>query len=297
MSFIASLLTTLVAILVFLTSTKIPDKRTSLTVRAVALLVGVVAVIASVFRTLIIIPAGNVGVVELFGKVDQRPLNPGVHLVNPFAEVEDFSTRLRDIKETIEATSQEGLAFNIDVSLQYRLEPNKAADVYKTIGTEETDIIISRFRSLVRETTASYPAEAIYSSKRQEVANQLRQRLSEQLTPLGFVVDQALLREVKLPETLQAAVQQKLATEQESQQMKFTLEKERQEAERKRIEARGTADAQKLISQALNPQFLRLKEIEAMEKLAGSDNAKVVIMGGGSGEAPVMFQLDSAQSP
>ncbi len=297
MSFIASLLTTLVAILVFLTSSKFPDKRTSLTVRAVALLVGVVAVIASVFRTLIIIPAGNVGVVELFGQVSQRPLNPGVHLVNPFAEVEDFSTRLRDIKETIEATSQEGLAFNIDVSLQYRLEPNKAADVYKTIGTEETDIIISRFRSLVRETTASYPAEAIYSSKRQEVANQLRQRLSEQLAPLGFVVDQALLREVQLPETLQAAVQQKLATEQESQQMKFTLEKERQEAERKRIEARGTADAQKVISQALNPQFLRLKEIEAMEKLAGSNNAKVVIMGGESGGTPVMFQLDSAQSP
>lgn len=297
MSFIASLLTTLVAILVFLTSAKIPDKRTSLAVRTVALLVGVVAVIASVFRTLIIIPAGNVGVVELFGQVSQRPLNPGVHLVNPFTEVEDFSTRLQDIKETIEATSQEGLAFNIDVSLQYRLEPNKAADVYKTIGTEETDIIISRFRSLVREITASYPAEAIYSSKRQEVANQLRQRLSEQLAPLGFVVEQALLREVQLPETLQAAVQQKLATEQESQQMKFTLEKERQEAERKRIEARGTADAQKIISQALNPQFLRLKEIEAMEKLAGSNNAKVVIMGGGSGGTPVMFQLDSAQSP
>jgi len=111
------------------------------------------------------------------------------------------------------------------------------------------------------------------------------------------VVEQALLREVQLPETLQAAVQQKLATEQESQQMKFTLEKERQEAERKRIEARGTADAQKIISLALNPQFLRLKEIEAMEKLAGSNNAKVVIMGGESGGTPVMFQLDSAQSP
>ena len=79
--------------------------------------------------------------------------------------------------------------------------------------------------------------------------------------------------------------------------MKFTLDKERQEAERKRIEARGTADAQKIISQALNQQFLRLKEIEAMEKLAGSNNAKVVIMGGGTGEAPVMFQLDSTQSP
>lgn len=186
-----------------------------------------------------------------------------------------------------------GLAFNIDVSLQYRLEPSKAVYVYKTIGTEETEIIISRFRSLVREITASYPAEAIYSSKRQEVAYQLRQHLSKQLTPLGFVVDEALLREIQLPETLQAAVQQKLATEQESQQMKFTLEKERQEAERKRIQAQGTADAQNIISQTINPELLKLKEIEAMEKLANSNNTKLVIMSGGSRETPVMLQLGS----
>jgi regulator of protease activity HflC (stomatin/prohibitin superfamily) len=169
-------------------------------------------------------------------------------------------------------------------------------EVYKLIGTNETEIVISRFRSIIREITATYPAEAIYSTKRQEVANRLRQQLSEQLAPLGFAVDQVLLRGIQLPDTLQAAIQQKLATEQESQQMRFTLEKARQEAERKRIEAKGIADSQKIVTQGLNQQILQLREIEATEKLAGSDNAKVIIIGGGQGGTPLNLQLDSTLS-
>jgi regulator of protease activity HflC (stomatin/prohibitin superfamily) len=289
MSFIVSLLTTLIAILVFLLGTKIPSRRTNIAVRAIALLIAFIAALVSIFRTLIIIPAGNVGVVELFGQVTQRPLAPGIHLVNPFAEVKKFSTRLRDIKETVETTSQEGLAFKIDVSLQYRLEPQKAAQLYQTIGTNETEILISRFRSLIRSITASYPAEAIYSTKRQAVAEQLRAQLTEQLMPLGFIVERALLRDVQLPQTLQAAIQQKLAAEQDSQKMTFTLDQERQEAERKRIEARGIADAQKIVSQGLNQQVLQLRAIEATEKLAGSSNAKVVIIGNGQAGAPLIL--------
>jgi len=295
MNLVPQLVTFLIAIIIGLNSGKIPDKQARLAVRTIAFLIAAIVIIYSVFKNLVKIPVGNVGVLELFGQVSKRPLNPGLHWVNPFADVEIFSTRLRDIKETVGATSQEGLAFNIDVSLQYRLEPQKAADVYQTIGSNQNDqeIIVSRFRSIIREITASYPAEAIYSSKRQEVSNQLRQRLIEQLTPLGFVVEQALLRDVKLPDTLQAAIQQKLASEQESQQMKFTLEKARQEAERRRIEAKGIADSQKIISQSLNSQTLQLKSIEATEKLASSTNAKVVVVGSGHGGLPVTVQLNS----
>jgi regulator of protease activity HflC (stomatin/prohibitin superfamily) len=301
MTFIASLLTTLIAILIYLSSGKSPSPKHRLAVRAIAILVAGIAMIASLFKNIVIIPAGQVGVMELFGSVSERPLNPGIHLVNPFAEVEKFSTRLRDIKETVEATSQEGLAFSVDVSLQYKLEPQKAAEVYKSIGSNETEIIISRFRSIIREVTASYPAEAIYSTKRQEVANQLRERLSQQIAPLGFIVEDTLLREIKLPEKLQEAVQEKLAAEQENRKMTFTLEKERQEAERKRIEAKGIADSQKIISQGLTNPILQLKAIEATEKLAASDTTKVVIMGSGQGGLPVNIQLDSVlptqQSP
>lgn len=293
MTFIASLLTTLITILIFLNSSKITSQKTSLAVRAIAILIGVIATFSSIFKTIVIMKVGTVGVVELFGQVSQTPLEPGIHLINPFADVETFSTRLTDVKETVSATSQEGLAFNIDVSIQYRLEPTKAIEVYKNIGTQETQIIISRFRSTIREITASYPAEAIYSSKRVEVANRLHQRLREELTPLGFTVEEALLREVKLPDILQAAVQQKLKVEQESQQMKFTLEKERQEAERKRIQAKGISDSQKIIAQGLNSQILQLKAIEANEKLASSNNSKIVIMGSGTGGAPLMLQIDS----
>ncbi|HBE19138.1 MAG TPA: membrane protease subunit, stomatin/prohibitin [Cyanobacteria bacterium UBA11149] len=294
MTFIASLLTTLVTILIFLNSSRIPSQRTSLAIRAIAILVGVISTFSAILKTLIIIKVGSVGIVELFGKVSQTPLEPGIHLINPFSDVETFSTRLKDVKETVAATSVEGLTFNIDVSIQYRLEPTKAIEVYTNIGTEETQIIISRFRSTIREITASYPAEAIYSTKRTEVANRLRQRLSEELSPLGFTVEEALLREVKLPDTLQAAVQQKLKLEQESQQMKFTLEKERQEAERKLIEAKGIADSQKIIAQGLTSQILQLKAIEAAEKLAASPNSKIVIMGSGVGGTPILFQLDAA---
>ncbi len=301
MTFIASLLTTLIAILIYLSSGKSASPKHRLAVRAIAILVAGIAMIASLFKNIVIIPAGQVGVMELFGSVSERPLNPGIHLVNPFAEVEKFSTRLRDIKETVEATSQEGLAFSVDVSLQYKLEPQKAAEVYKSIGSNETEIIISRFRSIIREVTASYPAEAIYSTKRQEVANQLRERLSQQIAPLGFIVEDTLLREIKLPEKLQEAVQEKLAAEQENRKMTFTLEKERQEAERKRIEAKGIADSQKIISQGLTNPILQLKAIEATEKLAASDTTKVVIMGSGQGGLPVNIQLDSVlptqQSP
>lgn len=294
MTFVASLLTSLISILVYLSSAKISSKQSQFTVRAIALLIAVIAAIAALFENLTIIPAGNVGVVELLGQVSSRPLNPGIHLVNPFAEVEKFPTRLTDVKEKVEATSQEGLAFNIDVSIQYRLEPNKAVELYKTIGTSEKEIVTSRFRSIVREITASYPAEAIYSTKRQELAARLRQQLREQLAPLGFVVEQALLREVELPDKLQEAIQRKLAAEQESQQMKYTLEKARQEAERKRIEAKGIADSQKIVAQGLNQQILQLRAIEATEKLAGSDNTKVVIIGGGQGGSPLNLQLDSS---
>lgn len=292
MSFIASLLTALIALFVYLQSEKNFSERNRFAVRTISLLIFVVAAFATIFRNVVIIPTGNVGVAEFFGQVNSRPLNPGIHLVNPFSDVEIYSTRLRDVKETIEATSQEGLAFNVDVSLQYRVAPQKAVEIYRDLGTNETEIIISRFRSVVREVTASYPAEAIYSTKRQEVASRLREQLSQQLNPLGFVLEGAYLREVVLPEILQTAIQEKLKAQQQSQQNLFTLTQARQESERKRVEAKGTADAQSILARSVTPAILQLRSIEAMEKLAASNNAKVLIVGG-QGAVPTILSLDS----
>ncbi|HEY9706172.1 MAG TPA: prohibitin family protein [Allocoleopsis sp.] len=293
MGFISSIIMTLVAIIIFFNSQRIAGERYQLIIKGIAGLIGILTLLSGLNKLITVIPAGNIGVVDLFGQVSSKSLEPGVHFINPFARVVKFSTRLKNVQEAIEATSQEGLGFDINVSLQYRLEPQKAAEIYRNIGTEDVAIVIPRFRSIVREVTASYPSEAIYSTKRQEVANKLKQKIIEQLQPLGFVVEEALLREIKLPEKLQASIQEKLTAEQDNQRMSFILDKEKKEAERKRIEARGIADSQKIISQGLNPQLLQLRSIEASEKLATSQNSKVIIMGNGNnGTLPVIISPD-----
>ncbi|WP_414518820.1 prohibitin family protein [Nostoc sp. PCC 9305] len=290
MGFLVSLVTSLIAILVYLNTDRISSERSRLAIRGIMILIGSIVVLNSFSRLLVIVPPGNVGVVNLFGEVSETTLNPGVHLLNPFSKVLNFSTRIKDIKENVDATSQEGLSLNLDVSLQYKLDPQKAATVYKTIGTDETQLVISRFRSTVRAITANYPANAIYSTKRQEIAQKIDQQLTQEIPALGFIVEEALLRNIKMPDTLQAAIQNKLKTEQENQQMKFVLEKERQEAERKLIEARGIADSQKILSGGLTNQVLQLRAIEATEKLAKSNNSKLVIIGSEKGAVPIMIQ-------
>ncbi|MGF1939608.1 MAG: prohibitin family protein [Nostoc sp. ChiQUE02] len=290
MGFIVSLVTSLIAILVYLNTDRISSERSRLAIRGIMILIGSIAVLNSLSRLLVIVPPGNVGVVNFFGEVSETTLNPGVHLLNPFSKVLNFSTRIKDIKENVDATSQEGLSLNLDVSLQYKLDPQKAATVYKTIGTDETQLVISRFRSTVRAITANYPANAIYSTKRQEIAQKIDQQLTQEIPALGFIVEEALLRNIKMPDTLQAAIQNKLKTEQENQQMKFVLEKERQEAQRKLIEARGIADSQKILSGGLSNQVLQLRAIEATEKLAQSNNSKLVIIGSEKSAVPIMIQ-------
>jgi len=298
MSFIVSTITSLLSVLVFFNSQRLVDNRTArLVIKAIAGLMALATAISALSRLLVVIPAGSVGVEDFQGKVSERSLPAGLHVINPFADVVQFSTRLRDVKEEIGATSKEGLAIGIDVSIQYRIDPAKAASVYQNIGLEEREIIVSRFRSISREIVSGYPAEAIYATKREEVSLKLAEKMRSQLAPLGFVVDEALLRNVKVPETLQAAIQQRLKAEQENLQMKYVLEKEAQEAERKRIEAKGHADAQKILAEGLTPAVLQLRAIEATENLAKSTNSKVIVLGNGQGTPLILpVERDASKS-
>ena len=298
MSFIVSTISSLLSVLVFFNSQRLVDNRTArLVIKAIAGLIALTTAISALSRLLVVIPAGSVGVEDFQGKVSDRTLPAGLQVINPFADVVQFSTRLRDIKEEIGATSKEGLAIGIDVSIQYHIDPAKAASVYQNIGLEEREIIVSRFRSISREIVSGYPAEAIYATKREEVSLKLAEKLRSQMAPLGFVVDEALLRNVKVPETLQAAIQQRLKAEQENLQMKFVLEKEAQEAERKRIEAKGHADAQKILAEGLTPAVLQLRAIEATENLAKSTNSKVIVLGNGQGTPLILpVERDASKS-
>jgi regulator of protease activity HflC (stomatin/prohibitin superfamily) len=305
MGLILTAIASLIAFIIALNNANIAGENNQKTVKAISLLIGTLCALASVyhlvFRFLTIVPAGTITVVETFGKVSQHPLNPGINWVNPFSNTVEFSTRLKDIKETVSATSSEGLNLNIDVSLQYKLDGQKASEVYQNIGINEQEIVISRFRSIIRQITATYQAKDIYGEKREEIATRLGQELSQQLNPLGFIVEKTLLRQVILPEKIQTAIQQKIEAAQDSerqefvnqkkrQELEFELEKAAKEAERKKIEALGIAEAQKLISQSLTEQILESQAIEATKKLAESPNAKTIFIGRSKDGLPVILQ-------
>lgn len=294
MQFLLSLIATLVAFSVALVSSDVAGPRNGRTLRAIALLIAFLAALVSIYqfasRFLIIIPAGNVGVVELFGYVADDSLEPGLHAVNPFAKVVNFSTRMKDIKENVSVTSKEGLVFNMDVSLQYKLNPYKAGAVYENLGTNEQDIIISRFRSVIRQIVNNYESNAIYSQKQQEITQRLYQEMSQELYPLGFVTEEVLLKDIVLPKNVQAAIEQKLKAEQENELMEFELKKARQEAERDKIELQGIADIQKLLSRDLAEKVLELRTMETKQKIPASQNTNVIIIGADEDKLPLFLQ-------
>ncbi len=237
-----------------------------------------------------IIPAGHVGLKDFFGKVSDKTLSAGIHLVNPFVKVHKFSIRTQEVTEQANVPSKEGLSVHLDVSLLFSLNPDKAAQVYKTIGPDYIRIVtIPQLRSIIRGVTASYEAKALYTSEREAIANEMLTHLRPPLLERGITVEKVLLRSATLPSILSTAIEKKLEAEQQSEQMKFVLNKETQEAERKRVEAQGIADFQKIVTTGLTDSYLRWKGIEATAKLADSQNSKVVVIGSGKDGLPIIL--------
>jgi regulator of protease activity HflC (stomatin/prohibitin superfamily) len=241
-----------------------------------------------------VVPAGHVGVKDLFGRVSANVLKPGVSFVLPFTRVIKMSIQTQEVKETAEVPSKEGLMMDLEGSLLYRLDPAKAAEIYKTVGRDYKEIVVQpQIRSAIREITASYDAKALYSSEREQIARETFELFKKMASSRGIIAEAVLLRKIGLPPIVAAAIQEKLKREQEAEQMKFVLQKESQEAERKRIEAQGIADYQKIVALGLSPQILEWKGIEATEKLATSPNAKVVIVGNPKSGLPIIIGGDS----
>src|SRR3990170_665511 len=211
-----------------------------------ALLVAIGLVCVGFAQAVVVVPAGHVGVVDLFGRVSPQTLKSGLNLVNPLARIAKMSVKTQDMKEVMDVPSQEGLTVQLEVSALYHLDPEKAAEA---------------------------------------IATELR-RLVE---PRGVTVEATPLRKLTLPARLAAAIEEKLGAEQESQRMQFVLTKEKQEADRRRIEAQGIADFQKIVTTGINDQLLRWKGIEATLKIAESQNAKVVIVGSGKDGLPLIL--------
>jgi prohibitin 1 len=238
-----------------------------------------------------VIPAGHVGVVDFFGTVSDNTLKAGINLVNPMARVVKMSIQTQEIKETMDVPSKEGLTVQLEMSALFHLDPEKAADVYKTVeGGNYVDIIlVPQFRAVSRGVTAGYEARALYTSEREMLTQLIQKDLAMKIEARGITVESTPLRRVGLPPDLTCAIEEKLRADQESQRMAFVLQKEKQEAERKRIEVGGIAGFQRIVAQGISENLLRWKGIEATEKNSASQNAKVIIVGGGKNGLPLIM--------
>lgn len=253
--------------------------------------IGTVLVVIVLFAMVAYVPAGHVGVLTLFGRVTGEVLPEGTHLVNPFKVNNTMSIRTQELKESASVPSNEGLIVKLDASLLFRLSPEKAADVFQKIGPRYEEVIVEpNLRSAIRSVTAAHSANALYTGGREEVASQIHKELMRELAPRGVEVQNLLLRDIQLPPTLKASIEAKQQAEQESLRMTFVLQREKQEADRKRIEAEGIRDFQQTVASGISQQLLTWKGIEATERLATSNNAKVIMIGSPRTGLPLILE-------
>jgi prohibitin 1 len=248
-------------------------------------------VLIMIYASVAYVPAGHVGVLTLFGRVTGDVLPEGTHFVNPFKANNTMSIRTQELKETASVPSDEGLVMTLDTSLLFRLNPEKASDVFQKIGPNFVEVVVEpTLRSSIRSVTASHSANALYTGGREQVAQQIYTELASQLAGKGIEVQNILLRDIQLPQMLKSSIEAKQQAEQDALRMAFVLQKEKQEADRKRIEAQGIRDFQQTVSQGISQQLLEWKGIEATERLATSTNSKVVLIGNTKNGLPLILE-------
>lgn len=238
------------------------------------------------------ITAGSVGVQSLFGKIQGKVLTEGLNVVNPILTVIKFDVKTQNYTmsaihdegdqagdDAIRVLSADGLEVVIDLTVLFRVTSDKAPTILRTIGEDYTNIVVRPIvRTKIRDLAANYEAVALYSSKREEFQQRLFTAVEKEFTKRGFSLEQVLIRNLNLPQSVKAAIESKINAEQESQKMRFVLDKERQEADRKRVEAQGISDYQRILTSTLSDKLLQYEKIKAQRELAGSPNAKIIIM-------------------
>ncbi|HEY8999727.1 MAG TPA: prohibitin family protein [Mucilaginibacter sp.] len=276
-----------------------PSNRFGGIVNRVGVGVIVIGLALSMFKQ---IGAGEVGVQTLFGKVQDNVLGSGLHIINPLVEVTNFETRTQNYTmsgvategqkegdDAIRVLSSDGLEVTIDLSVLYNVNPSKAPFILQNIGINYEDKIVRPItRTAIRDNAVNYQAVDLYSTKRAEFQSRINQTITKSFEKNGLEVQSVLIRNISLPASVKASIESKIQAEQEAQKMQFVLQKERQEADRKRVEAQGIADYQKIISESLSDKQLQYEGIKAQKEIALSQNAKVIIIGNGKGN-PIML--------
>lgn len=248
------------------------------------------------------IDAGHVGVQKLFGKVQENVLYEGLNVVNPLSTVIEISTQTQNYTmsgvqdeskkqgdDAIRVLAADGLEVTIDLTVLYRVTATDAPKIIREIGENFEDKIVRPMtRTRIRENAVAFSAVELYSTKREAFQNSIKLAIEKDFRGRGLVLEQLLVRNISLPTSVKESIERKITAIQESQRMEYVLDKGKQEAELKRVEARGVADAQQILSSALTDKVLQYEMIKAQRDLANSPNSKVIIMGGGKGASVLL---------
>ncbi|MEN9950975.1 MAG: hypothetical protein RLY85_1727 [Bacteroidota bacterium] len=238
------------------------------------------------------VDAGYVGVKALFGKVQNETLSSGLSMINPLMSVTDIDIRTQNYTmsgvhdegsksgdDAIKVLTADGLEVTIDLSVLYRVNPAEAPKMLREIGINFEDKIVRPItRTRIRDNSVYYDAVALYSTKRDEFQSRIFKTIETDFKQRGLILENLLVRNITLPASVKSTIEQKINAEQEAQKMQFVLQKEKQEAERKRVEAQGISDYQRIISMSLSDRQLQYEQIKAMKELAASGNSKIIVM-------------------
>jgi regulator of protease activity HflC (stomatin/prohibitin superfamily) len=238
------------------------------------------------------VDAGFVGVKALFGKVQNETMSSGLNMINPLMSVTDIDIRTQNYTmsgvhdegvksgdDAIKVLTADGLEVTIDLSVLYRVNPLEAPNLLKEIGINFEDKIVRPItRTRIRDNSVYYDAVALYSTKRDEFQSRIFKTIEIDFKQRGLILENLLVRNITLPASVKSTIEQKINAEQEAQKMQFVLQKEKQEAERKRVEAQGISDYQRIISLSLSDRQLQYEQIKAMKELAASGNSKIIVM-------------------
>ncbi len=231
---------------------------------------------------------GNVGVKRTIGKIKKNSLPPGARWYNPFVStIILVPVRTQNLEVSLQLPSKEGLNVDAEISILYHVDEERATEVIGSIGRDYVEtMILPVFRAAAADITAKFMAKDMHTGNRFDIERQIQEKMMEIIGDRGFIIEAVLLKSISLPPGLYRAIEEKLEAEQAAQRMEFVLQKERQEAERRKIEAQGIRDANQIISEGLTPAIIQYKTIEAYRELSQSNNAKVII---GGGNQPILL--------
>lgn len=242
----------------------------------------IIGTVLALLTSCSVVRPGHVGVKQKFGKLKEKTIEPGLNIINPFTtRIVKIPIRTENQEVKLLLPSKEGLNVSAEISILYHVKKEKVIEIIKEVGTDyDKVIVLSTFRSAAADICAQFLAKDMHSGMRAEIEKGIKEKMMMLLEDRGIVIESVLMKSITLPQGLYSAIENKLKAEQEAQQMEFVLQREELEAQRKLIEAEGIRDAQIVLSEGLTDNIIKLRSIEAFEKLSKSPNGKIVITDG-----------------